>query len=234
VTRPPGVSDDHGPELPGLIDWGDALLEATARAEEERTTRRRRRRRTRLIPAFAAVAVLAVPGAVVATRSIWDDPVGPVAPTARSASTPAVRLVDGRAGDVLWRVAGWNAGGRVCLRTEAWRGSRRALSGTGCDTPRTAARLTVMLSDPGGLAVVAGTAADAVASVRVRPPRGDVTEVPTVAIPADNLRRSGLTGATRVYVALFPEGFGGAPTPPAVEGLDAHGASLGSFGGPAG
>ncbi|HET6509304.1 MAG TPA: hypothetical protein VFG42_21080 [Baekduia sp.] len=232
MTNRPAVSDDHGPDLPGLIDWGDELLSATARVEHERAARSRSRRRRRTIPVLAAIGVLLVPGAVVATRSIWDDPVGEVGPEAQLASTPAVRLVDGRVGDVLWRIGGWNDGGRVCLHTEAWRGSRRVLNGTNCDTPRTAAKLTTMLSDPGGLAVVAGTAAADVTAVRVRPPKGNVTRVDTVAVPAENLRRSGLTDAARVYVALFPEGFDGASAPPTVEGFGADGALLGVVGDP--
>jgi hypothetical protein len=232
VTERPAVSDDHGPDLPGLIDWGDQLLSATAREEEARATRSRRRWRRRTVPALAAVGVLLVPGAVVATRTIWDDPIGTVGPQGSSASTPAVRLVDGRAGDVFWRIAGWNSGDRVCLRTELWRGSRRVLSGTGCDTPRTTAKLTAMLSDPGGLAVVAGTAATDVATVRVQTPRGDTTRVATVAVPAENLRRSGLDGVPRVYVALFPQGFGDVPAPPVVEAFDANGRSLATLGAP--
>jgi hypothetical protein len=232
VTKRPAVSDDHGHDLPGLINWGDELLSATARAEDERAGRSRSRWRRRAIPALAAIGVLLVPGAVVATRSIWDDPIGAVGPEARTASTPAVRLVDGRAGDVLWRIAGWNSGGRVCLRTEAWRGNRRVLSGTGCDTPRTAAKLTVMLSNPGGVAVVAGTAGTDVATVRVTTPRGDVTRVATVLVPAENLRRSGLTGATRVYVALFPQGFGDVPSPPVVEAFGADDHALATLGEP--
>jgi hypothetical protein len=232
VTERPGVRADHGHDLPGLIDWGDELLSATARAEEERAARSRSRWRRRAIPVLAAVGVLIVPGAVVATRSIWDDPIEAVSPAAGTASTPAVRLLDGRAGDILWRVAGWNADGRVCLRTEAWRGSRRVLTGTGCETPRTAAKLTAMLSDPGGLAVVAGTAGADVATVRVTTPQGDVTRVDTVLVPAENLRRSGLTGATRLYVALFPQGFGDVPSPPVVEAFAADGRALATLGEP--
>lgn len=230
MTKRSGVSEDHGHDLPGLIDWGDELLSATARAEQERADRSRTRWRRRAIPVLAALGVLLVPGAVVATRSIWDDPIGTVGPGARSASTPAVRLVDGRAGDVLWRIAGWNSGDRVCLRTEAWRGAQRVLNATGCDTPRTTAKLTAMLSDPGGLAVVTGTAASDVATVRVQTPRGDVTRVPTVVVPAENLRRSGLSDAPRVYVALFPQGFGDVPAPPVVEAFAADGRSLATLG----
>jgi hypothetical protein len=232
VTNRPGVSDDHGHDLPGLIDWGDQLLSATARAEQERAARSRSRWRRRTIPLLAALGVLLVPGAVVATRSIWDDPIGEVGPEAQRASTPAVRLVDGRAGDVFWRVAGYNERGRVCLRTEAWRGSKRVLIGTGCDTPHTAARLTAMLSDPGGLAVVAGTAAADVTAVRVQPPQGDAARIDTVVVPAENLRRSGLTSAARVYVALFPQGFGGVPAPAVVQAFGADGRSLGTLGAP--
>jgi hypothetical protein len=231
VTERPAVSEDHGHDLPGLLDWGDELLSATVRAEEERAARSRSRRRRRAIPVLAALGVLLVPGAVVATRSIWDDPIGSVGAEPRAASTSPVRLVDGRVGDVLWRIAGWNAGGRVCLRTEAWRGSRRVLTGTGCDTPRSDAKITVMLSDPGGLAVVAGTVAADVAAVRVGPPKGDAVRVGTVPIPAENLRRSGLTDAARVYVALFPEGFGGALAPPSIEAFGSDGGVVGTIGG---
>jgi hypothetical protein len=232
VTDRPAVSDDHGHDLPGLIDWGDQLLSATARAEELRAERSRSRWKRRAIPVLAALGVLLVPGAVVATRSIWDDPIGAVGPEARTASTPAVRLVDGHAGDVLWRVAGWNSNGRVCLRTEAWRGSRRVLTGTGCDAPRGNAQITTMLSDPGGLAVVAGTVGPGVATVRVGPPKGDAVRVATVAIPPENLRRSGLADAVRVYVALFPEGFGGVPAPPSIEAFDGAGRVVGTIGEP--
>lgn len=232
MTERSGVSEDHGHDLPGLIDWGDELLSATARVEQERAARSRTRWRRRAIPVLAALGVLLVPGAVVATRSIWDDPIGTVGPEAQSATTPAVRLVDGHAGDVFWRVAGYNQGGRVCLRTEAWRGSRRVLTGTGCDTPHTTAKLTSMLSDPGGLAVVAGTAAADVATVRVRPPQGEAARVATVAVPAENLRRSGLTEAARVYVALFPNGFGDVPAPAVVEAFAADGRPLATLGTP--
>lgn len=234
MTQRFGVSDDHdhSHDLPGLIDWGDELLSATARAEQERAVRSRSRWRRRAIPVLAALGVLLVPGAVVATRSIWDDPIGEVGPAAGIASTPAVRLADGRVGDVLWRVAGWNASGRVCLHTEAWRGSRRVLTTTGCDTPHTTARLTAVVSHPSDLAVVAGTASPDVAAVRVQPSEGEAVRVPTVVVPAENLRRSGLTEAARVYVALFPQGSGDVPAPPVVEAFAADGRSLGTLGTP--
>ena len=106
------------------------------------------------------------------------------------------------------------------------------LNGTGCDRPHTAARLTVMLTDPGGLAVVSGTAAAEVARVEVRPPSGVAApvRVDTVAVPAENLRRSGLIGAPRIYVALFPKGFGGALAPPVVEAFAVDGTSIATFG----
>lgn len=230
MTERPGVGDGHGPDLPGLIDWGDQLLTATAREEEERAARSRNRWRRRGIPVLAALGVLLVPGAVVATRSIWDDPIGAVGPEAPAATTPAVRLVDGRSGDVFFRVGGWNSGGRVCLRTEAWRGAQRVLSATGCDVPHTGAKVTVLLSDPGGLALVAGTAARDVAAVRVRPPKGDATRVDTIAVPPENLRRSGLTDAARVYVALFPAGFDGVTRPPSVDAFASDGRLLGTVG----
>lgn len=232
MTHRPGVSDDHGHDLPGLIDWGDELLSATARAEEERVARSRSRRRRRAIPALAALGVLLVPGAVVATRSIWDDPIGEVGPEARSASTPAVRLVDGRIGDVLWRIGGWNSGERVCLRMEAWRGARRVLNGTGCDTPRTAAQLTALLSAPNDIAVVAGTTGPDVSAVRVQSPKGDAVEVNTVAVPAENLRRSGLSQTSHVYVAMFPQGFGDVPSAPVVEAFGTDGRFLARLGRP--
>jgi hypothetical protein len=232
VTHRPGVSDDHGHDLPGLLDWGDELLSATARAEEERAARSRTRWRRRTIPVLAALGVLLVPGAVVATRSIWDDPIGTVDPEAGTAATPAVRLVDGHAGDVFWRLGGWNSGDRVCLRVEAWRGARRVLTGTGCDTPRTTAKLTVLLTAPEDTAVVVGTTGAEVAAVRVRSPAGDAVRVATVAVPAENLRRSGLSDAARVYVALFPHGFGSVPSAPAVEALGSDGRSLAVLGRP--
>lgn len=232
MTQGSGVSDDHGHDLPGLIDWGDELLIATARAEEERAARSRSRWRRRTIPVLAAIGVLLVPGAVVATRSIWDDPIGAVGPEARTASTPAVRLVDGHAGDVLWRLGGWNSGQRVCLRIEAWRGARRVLSGTGCDAPRTPARLTALLTAPNDIAVVSGTAGPDVAAVRVRSPQGDAVRVDTVAVPAENLRRSGLSDAARVYVAMFPQGFGDVPGAPVVEALGTDGRALAALGQP--
>lgn len=228
MTERPGVADDHGHDLPGLLGWGDELLSATARAEEERAARSRRRR---AIPVLAALGVLLVPGAVVATRSIWDDPIGEVGPEAHTASTPAVRLVEGRAGDVLWRLGGWNSRGRVCLRMEAWRGSTRVLSGTGCDKPRTAAQLTVLLASPDRTALVAGTTGPDVAAVRVRSPKG-AARVSTVAVPAENLRRSGLSNVARVYVAVFPQGYGDVLSPPVVEAFASDGRSLATFGPP--
>jgi hypothetical protein len=232
VTQRSGVSDDHGHDLPGLLDWGDELLSATARAEEERAARSRSRWRRRAIPVLAALGVLVVPGAVVATRSIWDDPIGAVGPEARTASTPAVRLVDGRIGDMLWRLGGWNSGSRVCLRMEAWRGARRVLSGTGCDTPRTRAQLTVLLTAPNDIAVVSGTAGPDVAAVRVRPPKGEAVRVATVAVPAENLRRSGLSDAARVYVAMFPQDFGDVSAAPVVEAFGTDGRALATLGQP--
>jgi hypothetical protein len=227
VTERPSVSD-HDPELPGLIDWGDSLLDATMRAEQERAARRRRNWRRRAIPALAAIGVLAVPGAVVATRSIWDDPVAPVTPT-EDPSTPSIRLAEDRVGDVFWQVGGWNSRGRVCLRTVVRRGSGSPVAATGCGTPG-AAGLTMMPVIQGSPAVIAGTTTDAVATVRVTPPAGDAVRVRTVTIPATNLRRSHLQGATRIYVALFPEGFGSATAPPVVEGFDADGAPVGQLG----
>jgi hypothetical protein len=116
---------------------------------------------------------------------------------------------------------------------EAWRGARRVLSGTGCDAPRTAAKLTALLSAPNDIAVVAGTAAADVAAVRVRSPKGDVVRVDTVAVPSENLRRSGLTSAPRVYVAMFPQGFGDVPAAPVVEALATDGRSIAALGQPA-
>ena len=228
MTERPAVPE-HDHELPGLIDWGDALLDATMRAEQDRAAGRRRRRRRRAIPALAAIGVLAVPGAVVATRSIWDDPVAPVT-LQEDPSTPSVRLAAGHAGDVFWRVGGWNSGGRVCLRTEVWRGDDRPLTSTGCSTPRGAAALTAMPIAPNALAVIAGTASDAVAGVRVTPPTGDAVRVDTVAIPPESLRRSRLTGVTRIYVALFPDGFRSVARPPVIEAFGADGTPVGTLG----
>jgi hypothetical protein len=226
VTERRAVRDGER-DLPGLLDWGDELLEATVRAEgrhgRARGGGRRRPARRGAILALTTAAILLVPGAVVATRSIWDDPGVPLA------ATSAVRLVDGRTGDVAWRIGGWTAGGgRVCLRTEAWRGGRRAIVASGCDAPRTAAaRLTALRAGPGDLTLVAGTTAAAVRAVRVRPPAGAPVRVGTVAVPAERLRRSGLTRAARIYVAVFPRGFADATRAPRVTALDAAGETLG-------
>lgn len=214
-------------DLPGLLDWGDELLEATLRAEHERParddTRRRRRRRRRAIPVLTVAAMLLVSGAVAATRGNRDDPV---------ASTPVVRLLDGRTGDVVWRIGGWSAGGgQLCLRTEAWRAGQRSSVASGCGAPRTGARLTTLVSGSEDLTLIAGTAATAVPAVRVRPPAGAATRVATVAVPAERLRRGGLTDAARIYVAVFPRGFAGAARAPAVTALGARGQPLGAIGG---
>jgi hypothetical protein len=225
VTETPGLRD---PDLPGLVEWGDELFEATLRAEQPR----RRRTARRAIPILAVVGVFVIPGAVVATQSIWDDPVQRVVPRAPSASTPAVRLVDGQAGDVAWRVGGWNAGGgRVCLRTEAFRAGRRATAASNCAVPRTGARLTAFVVGTANLSLITGTAAAQVRSVTVRPPVGTPIKVATHAVGAENLRRSGITGAARVYVAVFPRGFGDSVRAPAVTAFGADGARLGALGG---
>ena len=222
MTEPRAVRDG-GRDLPGLLDWGDELLEATLRAEHERPghddPRRRRRPRRRAIPVLAMVAALLVPGAVVATRSLRDDPV---------ASTPAVRLLDGRTGDVVWHIGGWNAGGRqVCLRTEAWRAGERALVASGCGAPRTGARLTTLVSGSEHLTLIAGTTATEVLAVRVRPPAGPALRVGTIAVPAERLRRSGLIDTPRVYVAVVPRGFASATRALGVTALGARGEPLG-------
>lgn len=234
MTERPAVRDGER-ELPGLLDWGDELFEATLRAERGGAGRgvggRWRTRRRAAMVLVATSAVLVVPGAVVATRSVWDDPVGPTDPAAPVPSTPAVRLVDGRTGDVAWRIGGWNAGGGlVCLRTEAWRGAERAIEATNCDRPKTGARLTVSMGAAGGLTLIVGTAAPAVQAVGVRPPAGDAVRVATVAVPAVRLRRSGLTGAARIYVAVIPRRFTGAPRAPAVTAFGAGGEELGAIG----
>jgi hypothetical protein len=226
VTEPPAVSE-HDPELPGLIDWGDALLDATMRAEQDRAAGRRRRRRRRAIPALAAIGVLAVPGAVVATHSIWDDPVAPVT-LQEDPSTPSLRLADGHVGAASWRVGGWNSADRVCLRAEVERRGRAPVVVTGCGTPG-AAGLT-MTPVVAGATVIAGTTSGAVAAVRVTPPGGAPVRVDTVAIPAGNLRRSRLKGAARIYVALIPEGVGRTSAPPLVEAFDADGRRIGALG----
>jgi hypothetical protein len=66
--------------------------------------------------------------------------------------------------------------------------------------------------------------------VRVQPPAGAGVRVAAVPVPAENLRRSGLRDVARIYVALFPRGFGGRPLPPVVEAFDEQGASLGTLG----
>jgi hypothetical protein len=215
--------------LPGLVEWGDELFEATLRAEQPR----RRRRARRAIPVLAVVGVFVIPGAVVATQSIWDDPVQRVVPRAPAASSPAVRLVEGQAGDVAWRVGGWNAGGgRVCLRTEAFRAGRRATAAsTNCAVPRTGARLTAFVAGTANLSLITGTAAANVQSVTVRPPVGAPVRVATRAVGAENLRRSGIVGAARIYVAVFPRGFGSSVRAPAITAFDAGGARLGALGG---
>lgn len=236
MTERPAVHDDER-DLPGLIGWGDTLLEATERAEraggaDDRRARRRRFRRRRAIPLLAAIGVLVVPGAVVATRSIWDDPVTAVDPAAPRASTPAIRLVEGRTGDVSWRIGGWNAGGgRVCLRTEAWRGSVRAMVGSTCAVPSTPARLIALRTGPGQLTLIVGTTAPEVRTVRVTPPVGDAVRVAAVAVPAESLRRSGLADAARIYVAVFARGFETATRAPAIEAFGAGDELLGAIGG---
>jgi hypothetical protein len=234
VSEPRAVRDGER-DLPGLLDWGDELLEATVRAEgghgRSRSGGRRRPARRGAIVALTTVAVLLVPGAVVTLRSIWDDPVARTDPGVPRAATPAVRLVDGRTGDVVWRIGGWNAGGgQVCLRTEAWRGGRRAMVASGCATPRTAAQLTTLPAGPGDLTLVAGTTATAVRAVSVRPPAGAPVRVDTVAVPAERLRRSGLTGAARIYVAVFPRGVADATRAPGVTAFGAGGETLGAIG----
>jgi hypothetical protein len=222
---------DRDRDLPGLLEWGDVLLEATGRAEAVRAGAPGRRRRwlapRRAIPALAAVFALLVPGAVVATRSIWDDPIARVGPRAPAPSSPAVRLVVGATGDVRWRIGGWNAsGGRICLRTEAFRGGRPALVSQACLTPQTAARLTMSVGTTDTLSLVVGTTSTAVASVRVAPPAGQPVRVAARALPAGVLRRSGLRDAARVYVAVFPRGFQQLERPPLVTGYDARGHAL--------
>jgi hypothetical protein len=224
------VSDPQGlRDLPGLLDWGDELYEATVRAEREAPgassrvggARAGRRHRwvppRRAIPLLAAGLALVVPGAVVATRSIWDDQVARVGTGAPVASSPAIRLVAGASGDVRWRIGGWSAkGGRVCLRTEAFRGGRSVLTMQGCGVPQTRAGLTVVRSATDALTLVVGTTAAAVRSVTVTPSGAAPLRVAARAIPAETLRRSGITGAARVYVAVFPRGLGAATRPPRV------------------
>jgi hypothetical protein len=234
VSERRAVRDDER-DLPGLLDWGDELLEATLRAERVGDARgaggRWRTRRRAILVLAVTSAALVVPGAVVATHSIWDDPVGPTDPAAPVPSTPAVRLVDGRSGDVAWRIGGWNAGGGlVCLRTEAWRGSERAMEASNCDTPKTDAKLTVSLAAAGGLTLIVGTAAPAVQAVGVRPPAGDAVRVATLAVAAERLRRSGLNDAARVYVAVIPRRFTDSARAPAVTAFGAGGEQLGAIG----
>ena len=234
MTERPGPRQDereHDRDLAGLLEWGDVLLEATGRAETARASASARRRRwlapRRAIPALALVFALLVPGAVVATRSIWDDPVQRVGPRAPAPSTPAVRLIAGATGDVRWRIGGWNArGGRICLRTEAFRGGRSALVSQACLTPQTAARLTMTVGTTDTLSFVVGTTGGGVASVRVAPPVGAPVRVAARALPAGVLRRSRLRDATRVYVAVFPRGFQQLARPPLVTGYDARGHPL--------
>jgi hypothetical protein len=235
VSEQPGLRDRER-DLPGLLGWGDELYEATLRAEQrpERRGRggagRRRRVPRRLAGVLALLALLLVPGAV-ATRSIWDDPVQRVGPRSPASASPAVRLAEGSAGDVRWRLGGWNAsGGKVCLRTEAFRGGARVAVGSGCGVPQTRGRLTAFLAGAGGVSLVAGTAAPGARTVVVRPPAGSPVRVATVAVAAESLRRSGIAQAARVYVAVFPRGFGAALRAPAVRAYGDDGALIGATG----
>jgi hypothetical protein len=223
VSDRPGLREpepEHG--LPSLLDWGDALYEATLRAEHSRRERRRRVS-GRLIGVLVLVGVLAVPGAVVATRSILSAP----ASRGPALTSPAVRLVEGSAGDVRWRVRGWNAGaGRICLRVAAYRGVQRVLASEACPQERTAARLTMTLATGPTVTLVVGTAAAGVERVRVAPAAGAPLDVPAQRLAADVLRRSRL-GDARVYVAVFPHGAGSGRLP-RLTAYDAGGRALAS------
>jgi hypothetical protein len=216
-------------DLPGLRQWGDDLREATSRAEDERErVRRRRRLPVRRLGIAVAAMFLLVPGAV-ATRSIWDDPVQRVAPLAPQPSTPAVRLAEGTSEGVTWRLGGYDgARGRQCLQfnTSADGGAGGARA---CTVPRTPAGLTLATAGLPGVGFVYGAAAAGVRSVEVVVPGGRRARVQTTGIAPEVVRRSGMRGAFRVFVAPFAGSF---PTtsPPTVIGYDAAGSVVGERG----
>jgi hypothetical protein len=222
----------NGPDLrdlPGLRQWGDELREATGRAEDERRRARGRRRWPvrRLGVAVVAMFVL-VPGAV-ATRSIWDNPVQRVAPLAPQPATPAVRLTAGRSSDVTWRLGGYDGpAGQRCLQFDTTQGGRTA-GRHGCAEPRTRAGLTLATAGAEGIGFVFGTAADGVRSVEVAVAGGRRVRVATVGVSPEAVRRSGMRGTFRAFVAPFRGGF---PTtgPPTVVGYDAAGRTVGERG----
>jgi hypothetical protein len=180
----------------------------------------------RLGVALAAMFLL-VPGAV-ATRSIWDSPVGPVAPLAPQPSTPAVRLAEGRTSDAAWRVGGYDGdGGQRCLQLDDMTTTRPPQGG--CAAAQTPAQLTVVIATLGGVRFVIGTVATQVASVEVVVPGGRRVRVPTTDVPDEVRRRAGMGGAFRVYVAPFAGGFAERP-PPGVSAYDADGRVVGSVG----
>jgi hypothetical protein len=223
------VIDPDLQDLPGLLEWGDELREATGRAEEQRDgARRRRRPPVRRLGIALAGMFLLVPGAV-ATRSIWDEPVQRVAPLAPTPSTPAVRLAEGQSNGVAWRVGGYDAPqGRRCLQLEVI-GGARSRGIRGCAPPLTRAAITLLTAAGRRAGFVYGTVAVGARSVEVVVSDGRRVRVGTAGISAETLRRSGMRGAFRVFVAPFD---GGLPTArqPQVTAYDAGGRELGSVG----
>jgi hypothetical protein len=225
------VIDPDLRDLPGLQEWGDELRAATTRAEDERArVRRRRPLPVRRLGVALAAMFLLVPGAV-ATRSIWDNPVERVAPLGPVPSSPAVRLAQGRDAGVAWRVGGYDGdGGQRCLRFDVQRSGVTAGQVAGCGTPRTPAGLTVQISTFPGVGFVFGTAANAVQSVDVVIADGRRVHAVTTAVPHEVLRRSGMRGGFRVFVARFRDGVQ-TVQPPEVTGRDAGGHVLGKVAG---
>jgi hypothetical protein len=223
------VIDPDLRDLPGLRQWGDELRAATSRAEEQRARPGIRRRRLpvrRLGVALAAMFLL-VPGAV-ATRSIWDNPVERVAPLAPQPSSPAVRLVEGRTGDLQWRVGGYDGdGAERCLQIDAVAGGSQTRAS--CSLPQTPAQLTALSAERAHVGFVLGTTSPDVSAVEVVVPGGRRVRVTTTAISADVRRRSGMHGDFRVYVAPFPGGVDPVG-PPQVTAFASDGRALGSVG----
>jgi hypothetical protein len=224
------VTDPDLRDLPGLRQWGDELRAATSRAEEQPQRQRTRRRRVpvrRLGVALAAMFLL-VPGAV-ATRSIWDNPVERVAPLAPQPSTPAVRLAEGRTGDVTWRLGGYDGdGGQRCLQLDEETTTTRRPQG-GCGRAQTPAQLTVAIATLSDVRFVIGTVATEVASVEVVVPGGRRVRVDTAQVPAEVRRRAGMRGGFRVYVAPL-SGRPDEQRPPSVSAYGADGRVVGSVG----
>jgi len=222
------VIDPDLHDLPSLRQWGEELREATSRAEAEREQSRRRRRLPMGRLGIAVAATFLLVPAAVGTRSIWDDPVQRVAPLAPQPTTPAARLAAGNSHGVTWRLGGYDSTGEQrCLQFDTATDSGQGLRG--CASPRTAAGLTLMTARRQGVGFVFGTAATTVRSVQVVVPGGGSVRVATIPVAPDVVRRSGMRGTFRTFVAPFPGGFA-TTGPPAVIGYDAAGRVVGQRG----